>query len=47
MYIHDGGWAFGSKADEMLWLLPYLQARLGGGERLIQAFAGRTRSGSN
>lgn len=26
MYIHGGGWASGSKAEEMLWLLPYLQA---------------------
>ena len=26
MYVHGGGWASGSKAEEMLWLLPYLQA---------------------
>ncbi len=26
MYIHGGGWATGSKGEEMLWLLPYLQA---------------------
>lgn len=26
MYVHGGGWAAGSKAEEMLWLLPYLQA---------------------
>ena len=26
MYIHGGGWATGTKGEEMLWLLPYLQA---------------------
>jgi acetyl esterase/lipase len=26
MYVHGGGWATGSKAEEMFWLLPYLQA---------------------
>lgn len=26
LYVHGGGWAAGSKGEEMLWLLPYLQA---------------------
>ena len=26
MYIHGGGWATGSKGEEMLAMLPYLEA---------------------
>lgn len=26
LYVHGGGWATGSKGEEMFWLLPYLQA---------------------